>query len=124
MSHRIAMLWAMAICTDCNLDMTTADGCTVGTLTLDGRRFDRRPVSTDRCGDCGATRGHHHHLGCDMATCPACGWQLLSCGCAFDEYGPELAFLIELGNDGTLVGDELASDLAMTELRAPGLLPV
>lgn len=86
----------MSYCTDCNQDMKTADGCVVDQLTLNGFSYDRAPfgrepdspgvVADSRCGDCGATPGHHHHLGCDMARCPACGWQMISCGCQFDEY--------------------------------------
>jgi hypothetical protein len=30
-----------------------------------------------------------HHPGCDLQECPLCGGQLLSCGCRFDEDGPE-----------------------------------
>jgi hypothetical protein len=33
--------------------------------------------------------GGLHHLGCDMQICPCCGGQLLSCGCRFDEDGPD-----------------------------------
>lgn len=84
----------MSYCTDCHHDMKTADGCVVDELTLNGTTYTRAPFgreptwpSTDaRCGDCGARNGHHHHLGCDMARCPACGWQMISCGCRFDEY--------------------------------------
>ena len=43
----------------------------------------------DRCGDCGVIRGGSHHPGCDLQRCPACGRQLMSCGCSFDEDGPE-----------------------------------
>ena len=94
----------MATCTDCKQDMRTAEGCTVDELTLGGVVYQRKafgfepgwPTKRDRCGDCGVSKGHHHHLGCDIAQCPACGWQLLSCGCAFDEYGPdELALLYQ-----------------------------
>lgn len=84
----------MSLCHDCNQDMKTADGCTVDQLTLNGVTYTRPPFgrepgwpTTDaRCGDCGATSGNHHHLGCDLARCPACGWQMISCGCQFDEY--------------------------------------
>lgn len=75
----------MARCEDCNFEMTTADGCTVGELRMGNRRFRRTTVaSTDprgRCGDCGARRGAFHHLGCDMEPCPTCRRQLISCDC-------------------------------------------
>lgn len=85
----------MSYCQDCNQDMKTAEGCVVDQLTLDGLVIDRQPfgrepgwpTTADRCGDCGAAHGHHHHLGCDVARCPACGWQMISCGCHFAEYG-------------------------------------
>lgn len=38
-------------------------------------------VVPERCGDCGVHRGGHHHPGCDLACCPCCGGQLISCGC-------------------------------------------
>lgn len=41
------------------------------------------------CGDCGAPPGGHHHPGCDQADCPVCGRQMFSCGCRFDEDGPD-----------------------------------
>lgn len=43
------------------------------------------PVEPDpwpaRCGDCHVALGGHHHPGCDLARCPRCGRQLISCGC-------------------------------------------
>jgi len=46
----------------------------------------RRPppepwLATGRCGDCGVAVGGWHHPGCDLAECPACGGQLITCGC-------------------------------------------
>jgi len=87
----------MAICTYCQLEMTTARSCTVDALHLDGRQFALAPHGTEpgmskfrgtRCGDCGVSWGGLHHLGCDLQGCPRCGRQLLSCGCSFDEDGP------------------------------------
>ncbi|HZX56791.1 MAG TPA: hypothetical protein VFE86_19040 [Ilumatobacteraceae bacterium] len=83
--------------------MTTAISCNVDALHQNGRHFDLPPYgsdpgwtcSSDRCGDCGVFRGGWHHPGCDLQACPACGGQLLSCGCQFDEDGPE-----PLGVDG------------------------
>jgi hypothetical protein len=54
--------------------------------------YDRRPripwppvTLPERCVDCGVEKGAWHHLGCDMEECPRCGWQLISCGCWFDD---------------------------------------
>lgn len=33
------------------------------------------------CGDCLATYGEYHDLGCDCELCPKCGQQLISCEC-------------------------------------------
>ena len=100
----------MAVCSWCDGEMTTAISCTVSAFHRKGRRFDLIPfgdepdrrASGDRCGDCGVIRGGWHHPGCDLQRCPACGCQLMSCGCRFDEEGPDASLtLVEpLGVDG------------------------
>jgi hypothetical protein len=100
----------MAVCSWCIGEMETAISCTVAAFHRDGRRFHMVPfgdepgrrTSSDRCGDCGVTRGGWHHPGCDLQRCPACGRQLISCGCLFDEDGPDASDLLgePLGVDG------------------------
>lgn len=100
----------MAVCSWCHGEMTTAISCVVDALHRKGRRFDMlafgdepgRRTRGDRCGDCGAFRGGWHHPGCDLQPCPACGRQLLSCGCRFDEDAPDasLSLVEPLGVDG------------------------
>jgi hypothetical protein len=99
----------MAVCGWCNGEMTTALSCVVSTFHRNGRRFHMVPfgdepgrTSRDQCGDCGVNRGGWHHPGCDLQQCPACGRQLISCGCWFDEDGPDegLSLAEPLGVDG------------------------
>jgi hypothetical protein len=90
--------------------MTMGISCTVNAFHRNGRRFDLIPfgdepgrrASGDRCGDCGVIRGGSHHPGCDLQRCPACGGQLMSCGCRFDEDGTDasLSLAEPLGVDG------------------------
>jgi hypothetical protein len=86
----------MAICVDCQQEMTSASTCTVATLHVAGSefptvrygaesRYPRYPRPNRPCHDCGVSPGGQHHLGCDWAECPRCRGQLLSCGCRFDE---------------------------------------
>ena len=78
----------MAICVDCEREMTTAASCTVTALHIGDLPFAlarHRRTGDGRCGDCGVQPGGYHHLGCDLARCPRCGRQLITCGCPFDE---------------------------------------
>ena len=100
----------MAVCSWCNGEMTTAISCVVSAFHKKGHHFDMIPfgaepgrrASGDRCGDCGVLRGGWHHPGCDIQRCPACRRQLMSCGCQFDEDGPDegLSLVEPLGVDG------------------------
>lgn len=95
----------MAICEVCTQEMTTADSCLEWQARIGGRpwavlRYGDEKVPepfaddwdddwddgsdsawTQRCGDCHVVLGGHHHPGCDMARCPRCQRQLISCGC-------------------------------------------
>ena len=87
----------MAVCRWCEQEMTTASSCTVGVFHLDGRpvemiAFGAEPGARTlrlRCDDCGVARGGYHHPGCDMQRCPVCRAQMMTCGCRFDEDGPD-----------------------------------
>jgi hypothetical protein len=66
---------------DCNLEMTTARGCTLSEVTIEVAQYARDRCTHRRCGDCGTKPGGFHHLGCDLERCPRCRRQLISCGC-------------------------------------------
>lgn len=88
----------MAICTECNQEMTTATGCSAeqfddfsDKVVRDRIRFgdetrfgpwgvERGAVGT-RCHDCGVEFGQFHHPGCDVEECPRCHRQAISCDC-------------------------------------------
>ena len=84
MAHPECIIIGMATCIDCNREMTTANGCTLSAVTIDGTRYLRDRCPDRRCSDCGAIRGEFHHLGCDLERCPRCRRQLISCGCWTD----------------------------------------
>ena len=84
----------MAVCPWCNQEMTTAASCGIEAFHRHGKhiplpRYRRKRGWPERCGDCGVTVGGVHHPGCDLADCPVCGCQMFSCGCRFDEDGPD-----------------------------------
>lgn len=83
----------MAVCSWCDDEMTMGVSCIVDVFHRNGRRFHMIPfgdeagqrMSGDLCGGCGVIRGGWHHPGCGLQQCPACGRQMISCGCRFDE---------------------------------------
>lgn len=85
----------MARCELCGEDMCVSKGCIgVDLYSFNGKtKYSRIKVGDPGdffegdpnaiCGDCGASYGYYHHVGCDCEICPKCGGQLLSCDCRF-----------------------------------------
>lgn len=81
---------------DCEQDMLEADSCVLREFHRGPQRFALIPFGSERprwsgkrCGDCNVKHGGYHHLGCDVARCPACRGQQITCGCVFDEWGDD-----------------------------------
>ena len=80
-------------CEICKKKMLMVDGCSVDTISIDGKTYERIKVGDVydfvegiedkefRCHDCNAQNGHFHHWGCDEERCPSCKKQLISCEC-------------------------------------------
>ncbi len=83
----------MALCEACGQEMNMARSCEVTTIEIEGRGYDLIPYGHEtrfgrcptarrpRCHDCGVLEGGFHHPGCDVAECPRCHGQLLTCEC-------------------------------------------
>lgn len=86
----------MAVCSWCQREMRTAASCSVEELHQNGVPIPMVPWGRERrrsakapCHDCNVSPGGFHHPGCDMQRCGVCGGQMISCGCHFDEDGPD-----------------------------------
>jgi hypothetical protein len=83
------------VCSRCEREKAGGESCREIQLHAGGAAFamirygeevwfaKRPPVG--RCHGCGVAPGGFHHGGCDMARCPRCAEQLISCNCRFDE---------------------------------------
>lgn len=86
----------MAKCDVCKNDMLTAAGCNNHIYIMNNGN-EVKPVrvgdegdwlegeTEGRCGDCNASVGETHHVGCDIERCAVCGGQFISCGCDYSD---------------------------------------
>lgn len=85
------------ICTYCEQEMLDATSCVLVPVKAGGGELEpvrygseKREASWGpsaaslgmRCHDCNVEPGGLHHPGCDGEQCPACGGQVISCGCS------------------------------------------
>lgn len=80
-----------AICSLCDQNMKTAEGCTLDKFIKRADGWISRPPKygegrdwpdlPERCPDCAVHLGNVHHSGCDIEMCPHCERQLLTCEC-------------------------------------------
>ena len=82
----------MVLCGECGKEMldVKTKTCTFKHIIINGDTYDRNNIYFDgnrRCHDCGIENknGNIHHFGCDIERCPACGKQIISCGCQVKE---------------------------------------
>jgi hypothetical protein len=90
------MTHTSALCPSCDLPMLTADGCTA-VIHINAERWGHEShfasgemIPLDRCPDCGATVGHHHHANCLQARCMICDDQAVMC-----DHSGENGYVIE-----------------------------
>lgn len=81
------------ICNLCNKEMLENSGCTVSTITFNGKEYKRIKAgdellyvdadTTDdvTCPLCNVGIGKYHHWGCDVEECPICRNPLHDCDC-------------------------------------------
>lgn len=72
----------MAVCTNCDREMTSGVSCDRVMFDFGGHPVS--PVAHDgdaACPDCRTPVGGYHHPGCDRERCPRCGCQAISCDC-------------------------------------------
>lgn len=89
----------MAICNYCQGEMTEVKSCVYIAVNIvinnyKGKLYDPIKYGDEAddwgadmqsCHDCGVEKGGYHHPGCGVERCPACGGQLISCGCLDEE---------------------------------------
>ena len=56
-------------------------------------RIIKENLTPQTCHDCGAVPGEFHKPGCDVARCPRCGGQEISCDCVYVVNGMDPATL-------------------------------
>lgn len=68
------------------------------------------------CPDCAALPGEYHSRGCDVARCPECGGQALSCSCT---YGDDVGDREPLAWDGEWPGTKECEEYDLWVLWDP-----
>lgn len=81
------------LCEICKKDMITSNGCSVDTISINGKIYGRVKFGDEyeglkeekpeelRCRDCGVKIGEYHHWKCGIEKCPVCNEQLIGCNC-------------------------------------------